>query len=367
MSDSLSLRRIVAPPSLMATHRATPGHGIGLEQIGDLLGACPSMRRLFATIRRIGPTAATVLVLGERGSGKELVARAIHDASPRRSGPFIAVSCEALPANLVESELFGHERGGFVGAVRAHRGCFERANGGTLFLDEIAQMPVELQVRMLRVLETGRYARVGGDLECSTDVRVIAASHSDLGAAVAAGRLREDLMYRLCVIPVVVPPLRERASDALLLAESFLADLNAQHRTAKAFSADARAKIAAHRWPGNVRELRNVVQRAFVLADGVIDVEPAASLVPVALSSAGDAVWAGDLEALRIPIGTRLDEAERVLILATLAAASGSKVKAAQALGISLKTLYNRLHAYREAAAGAERRPTVPLPLSEAA
>ena len=323
-----------------------------LQQVGALYGACPSMRKLFATINRIAATSATAMILGESGSGKELVARAIHDRSPRRAGPFVAVNCGALPENLIESELFGHERGSFTGATRTHRGCFERAHQGTLFLDEIVEMPVDLQVRLLRVLETGRYSRVGGDNEMSADARVIAASNRDLRSAVASGRLREDLMYRLCVIPVVVPPLRERGGDALLLAEMFLDELNREHGTTKAFTAEARAKIAEHRWPGNVRELRNIVHRSFVLSDDDIVVDLAQGLVP---DAGGDSVRgdAGVAAAtVAIPVGTSLDDAERILILATLRAVGGSKVKAAQTLGISLKTLYNRLQAYRVAEGG---------------
>jgi two-component system response regulator AtoC len=350
-AESPPLRRIaVPPPSLLATAAsARRAKSDRLQRVGALYGACPSMRKLFATISRIAATSATAMILGESGSGKELVARAIHDRSPRHAGPFVAVNCGALPENLIESELFGHERGSFTGATRTHRGCFERAHHGTLLLDEIVEMPVDLQVRLLRVLETGRYSRVGGDTEMSADVRVIAASNRDLRSAVASGRLREDLMYRLCVIPVVVPPLRERGGDALLLAEMFLDEQNRGHGTTKAFTAEARAKIAQHRWPGNVRELRNIVHRSFVLSDDDVDVDPAQGLVPDAGGDSvrGDAGVAGATVA--IPVGASLDEAERALILATLRAVGGSKVKAAQMLGISLKTLYNRLQAFRVA------------------
>ncbi len=370
-TESLSLQKRVSPPSSMFSI-TTPARGgdrsLGLRRVGALYGACPSMRRLFTAIKRIAPTSATAMILGESGSGKELVARAIHDGSPRHAEPFVAVNCGALPENLIESELFGHERGSFTGATRTHRGCFERANHGTLFLDEVVEMPVDLQVRLLRVLETGRYSRVGGDTELSADVRVIAASNRDLRAAIADGRLREDLMYRLCVIPVVVPPLRERQGDSLLLGEMFLDELNREHGTTKAFTPEARAWIAQHGWPGNVRELRNVVQRSFVLSDDAVEVDLAPTLGQgVAGDSPRDdrsAVRVGDTVA--IPVGASLGDAERALILATLRAVGGSKVRAAQMLGISLKTLYNRLQAYRGTVGGAAA-PRKRLVLVEAA
>src|SRR5437870_6349323 len=244
-----------------------------LQRVGALYGACPAMQRLFQTIARLGPSDATVMVLGESGSGKELVAQAIHQLSARSRRAFVAVNCGALPENLIESELFGHERGSFTGAARTHRGCFERADGGTLFLDEITEMPVDMQVRLLRVLEAGRFSRIGADQEIATDVRVIAASNRDLRVAVAAGKLREDLMYRLCVIPVSVPPLRERGGDALLLAEMFLDRLNEENGTAKTLSAEARQRIASYRWPGNVREVKNVIHRAYVMSDDDVEVD----------------------------------------------------------------------------------------------
>jgi two-component system response regulator AtoC len=318
-----------------------------LQRMCELYGVCDSMRALFDTIERVASVNATVVVLGESGSGKELVANAIHQLSERRGRPFVAVNCGALPETLIESELFGHERGSFTGAARTHRGCFERASGGTLFLDEITEMPIDMQVRLLRALETGRFSRIGGDQEIATDVRVIAASNRDLRNAVATGKLREDLMYRLCVIPVTVPPLRERGADTPLLAEMFLEQLNEEGGTEKTFTDEARERLAAHPWPGNVRELKNVVHRAYVLSDDevVVDldrdfaaaVENSVSRPPLEAPSSNEVV---------IRVGTSLDLAERALIMATLRAVEGSKSKAAQVLGISLKTLYNRLHAY---------------------
>jgi DNA-binding NtrC family response regulator len=317
-----------------------------LQRLCELYGACEGMRILFDTLERIADASATVIVLGESGSGKELVANAIHQLSERRQRPFIAVNCGALPETLIESELFGHERGSFTGAARTHRGCFERANGGTLFLDEITEMPVDMQVRLLRVLEAGRFSRIGGDQEIATDVRVIAASNRDLRTAVAAGKLREDLMYRLCVIPVTVPALRERGGDAMLLAEMFLDRLNEENDTAKKLSADARQRIVSYRWPGNVRELKNVIHRAYVMSDDEVEVDTGGEIPGVVVPSAPQRTEAPSGNEVTIQVGTSLELAERALIMATLRSLDGSKSKAAQVLGISLKTLYNRLHAY---------------------
>jgi DNA-binding NtrC family response regulator len=323
-----------------------------LEHFGALYGACVDMRRLFRKLERLARSTAPVIVLGESGSGKELVAMTLHQLSTRAAKPFVAINCGALAENLVESELFGHERGSFTGASRTHRGCFERADGGTLLLDEVTEMALDMQVRLLRVLETGRFCRVGGDDEISTDVRIIAATNRDLAQAVSSGKLREDLMYRLCVIPVTVPPLRRRESDALLLAQMFLDQLNAEHGESKYLSEVAKQRIDTHRWPGNVRELKNVIHRAFVLSDDEVAVdidapiegglEPATQSEPQTPTS----LYAGEAFSVKIPVGMSLDNAERALITATLDSVSGSKAKAAQVLGISLKTLYNRLHAY---------------------
>ncbi len=332
-----------------------------LEHFGALYGACPTMRKLFRKIERLARSNAPVIILGESGSGKELVATTLHQLSARKEQPFIAVNCGAIAENLIESELFGHERGSFTGASRTHRGCFERASGGTLFLDEITEMPLEMQVRLLRVLETGRFCRVGGDHEIETNVRVLAASNRDLQQAVASGRLREDLMYRLCVIPITVPPLRERDDDALLLAGMFLQQLNNEHEESKRLSESAKSRILEYGWPGNVRELKNVIHRAFVLCDDEVFVDIDATIRPersvqssIVLAAPPGASAFGEPFSVRIPVGMSLDAAEKALITATLQAVSGSKAKAAQVLGISLKTLYNRLHAYDDAAAAVQ-------------
>jgi DNA-binding NtrC family response regulator len=375
-----------ASPALAETstrHDARPGR---LQRLGALYGACTAMQRLFQTVERLGPSDVTVMILGESGSGKELVAQAIHQLSARSRKAFVAVNCGALPENLIESELFGHERGSFTGAARTHRGCFERADGGTLFLDEVTEMPVDMQVRLLRVLETGRFCRVGGDQEIAASVRVIAASNRDLGQAVAEGRLREDLMYRLCVIPLPIPPLRDREADALLLAEMFLAELNAAHGTEKTFTHHARGRIASFSWPGNVRELKNVIHRGYVLSDDEVEVDvPDSSqemmaprqasptvMVP-SMPSINSAITArasapsGGVKDVTIRVGTSLDDAERALIMATLDSVAGSKAKAAQVLGISLKTLYNRLHAYRSNGFDAVQEIRAPVPPADVA
>jgi DNA-binding NtrC family response regulator len=372
-----------APAEPPIRHDARPGR---LQRLGALYGACAAMQRLFHTIGRLGPSNATVMVLGESGSGKELVAQAIHQLSERSRKAFVAVNCGALPENLIESELFGHERGSFTGAARTHRGCFERADGGTLFLDEVTEMPVDMQVRLLRVLETGRFCRVGGDQEITASVRVIAASNRDLGKAVAEGRLREDLMYRLCVIPLLVPPLRDREGDTLLLAEMFLAELNEEHGTEKIYSQQARERLAAFSWPGNVRELKNVVHRGYVLSDDEVEVDvpdsskdasgvpqPVAMVAVPGMPSITSAIAARasapcrDVREVIIRVGTSLDDAERALIMATLDSVTGSKAKAAQVLGISLKTLYNRLHAYRGGGSDAAPEMRAPIPCVDVA
>lgn len=308
-----------------------------LGHFGQMLGAAPSMQKLYNHIGRVAPTEATVLLLGESGTGKELAAQTIHDLSLRQKHPFLPVNCGAISPQLIESEIFGHEKGSFTGADRQHKGYFERANGGTLFLDEITEMPIELQVKLLRVLETGSFMRIGSNQELETDVRVIAASNRDPEAAVAEGKLRLDLYHRLNVFPLRIPPLRERGTDIELLAQHFLDELNAAHGTSKVLSADGLACLSNYHWPGNVRELRNYMQRAFILSDHTID---AAALAPVITTQSPVGLT------LAIPVGTSLADVDRKLIYATLELCGGVKKRAADILGISLKTLYNRLEEY---------------------
>jgi DNA-binding NtrC family response regulator len=308
------------------------------------LGASPAMQEVFRLIERVGPTEASVLLTGESGSGKELAAQSIHERSPRRDGPFIAINCGAIPAGLIEAELFGYEKGSFTGAVRGHAGVFERANGGTLLLDEVTEMPLDMQTRLLRVLESRKFYRVGASLELSTDVRVIASTNRCPLQAVQSGQLREDLLYRLAVFPIDLPPLRSRGNDVDLLAEHFLAELNAQAGTQKRFSALARMTLRQHGWPGNVRELKNCIERAFILGDQILEVAP---LIQSSAAAKG-ADAASDRERLDIRVGSRIYDMERSLIEATLDYFQGNKRRAADALGCSLKTLYNKLNGYSQ-------------------
>jgi DNA-binding NtrC family response regulator len=327
---------IVALPFVAARQTASAP---AVSQFGQLIGASEAMRDLYARIAKVAPTTATVFITGESGSGKEVVANAIHERSLRASRPFLALNCGAIPGNLIEAELFGYEKGAFTGAMRTHHGCFERAEGGTLFLDEVTEMARDLQVRLLRVLETGRYTRVGGEHEMRAHVRVIAATNRDPLQAIRDGRLREDLMYRLAVFPIDVPPLRDREGDAELLAERFLQQLNEAEGTRKTLSRHAVATIRSYRWPGNVRELKNVVHRAFIMSDDVVDLE---------LAGAYPTEPEGDC--LQVPVGTPLAEIERLAIHSTLELCEGNKRRCAEMLGVSLKTLYNRLAGYQSAA-----------------
>jgi two-component system, NtrC family, response regulator AtoC len=312
-------------------------------KFGRMLGNSSAMQQLYDQINRVAPTEATVLLVGESGTGKELAAQSIHDLSLRRKQAFLPVNCGAISPNLIESEMFGHERGSFTGADRQHRGYFERGAGGTIFLDEITEMPIELQVKLLRVLESGTFMRVGTNKEIATDVRVVAATNRDPEEAVAEGKLRADLYHRLNVFPLQLPPLRERGKDVELLALSFLEQLNETHKTNKAFAPGAMETLCAHSWPGNVRELRNYVQRAYIMTDKLIET----ASVPLQISSAKPAAGTSVV----VAVGTSLADMDRQLILATLEQCKVKK-RAAEILGISLKTLYNRLEEYGAVVSG---------------
>ncbi|HEV8479706.1 MAG TPA: sigma-54 dependent transcriptional regulator [Candidatus Eisenbacteria bacterium] len=313
-----------------------------LGRFGRMVGRSPAMQKVYDLIERVAPTSASVLITGESGTGKELVAETIHLLSKRRQKPFLAVNAGALQPNLIESELFGHEKGAFTGADRVRRGHFEEVNHGTLFLDEVIEMPVELQVKLLRVLETGTVIRVGSSEGLPVDVRLIAASNRDPQRAVKESQLREDLYYRLNVFPIALPPLRDRGEDIEFLAEHFLSEVNEREATRKRWSRRALTKLASYPWPGNVRELKNTVERAAILADEEIGED----LLP----SGGAAVPAsGDGPSLHVRVGTSLAETERRLILATLREVNGDKKRAAEILGISVKTIYNRLNVYEAA------------------
>ena len=330
--DAERLRALLHAGGLRSRHDAGRG-----EAAPQLLGDSAAMQTLREHIARVAPTEASVLLLGESGTGKELVAQNIHAQSRRHRQPFLPVNCGAISPQLIESEIFGHEKGSFTGADRQHKGYFERATGGTLFLDEVIEMPVELQVKLLRVLETGTFMRIGSNQELHTDVRIVAATNRDPEPAIAEGRLRLDLFHRLNVFPLPVPPLRERGDDIGLLAQHFLAELNAAHGTAKQLSARTASTLQAWHWPGNVRELRNFVQRAYILSDQLIDAQ---ALGP------GPAQGTSATLTLAVPVGSTLADADRRLIFATLELCGGVKKRAAELLGISLKTLYNRLEEY---------------------
>jgi|HubBroStandDraft_5_1064220.scaffolds.fasta_scaffold00028_5 two-component system response regulator HydG len=335
VSFGLSERPVALPPS--ATE--------------SLLGNSAAMLEVFRLIERVGPTEASVLLTGESGSGKELAAQMIHECSARRGKPFIAINCGAIPAGLIEAELFGYEKGSFTGAVRGHAGVFERANGGTLLLDEVTEMPLDMQTRLLRVLESRKFYRVGANTEYTSDVRVIAATNRCPLSAVQAGQFREDLLYRLAVFPIDMPPLRNRGDDVELLANHFLAQLNAEAVTQKRLSAHARMTLLQHSWPGNVRELKNCIERAFILGDTVLELAPLiqnGTRGEQSSAPAGGNGIAADRDRLEIRVGSRIYDMERSLIEATLDYFKGNKRRAADALGCSLKTLYNKLNGYSQ-------------------
>jgi DNA-binding NtrC family response regulator len=324
-----------------------------LGRFGKLVGSSPPMQEVYNLIARVAPTTATVLIVGESGTGKELVAETLHELSRRKDKPLFAVNCGAVSPNLIESELFGHEKGSFTGADRRHIGYFERAAGGTLLLDEITEMTPELQVKLLRVLESGHFARVGGNDPLEADVRIVAATNRNLTEAVASGALREDLYYRLNVFTINLPPLRDRGEDIPLLAQHFLDDLNAVEESQKRWTPQALRALADRPWRGNVRELRNVVHQAFILADREIG-EDAIHTFEAPARGNGKTVAAAEDDKLMVAVGSEIAAVEKQLILATLDHFEGDKKKAAQTLGISLKTLYNRLSVYR---AGSEGGP----------
>ncbi|HZI80246.1 MAG TPA: sigma-54 dependent transcriptional regulator [Vicinamibacterales bacterium] len=309
---------------------------------GQMVGASSQMRKVYQTIEQAAPTSASVLIWGESGTGKELVAQTIHQLSPRSQLPFVPINCAAIPETLLESEIFGHEKGAFTGAFDRREGCFELADRGTLFLDEIAEMTPATQVKLLRVLQERKFRRLGGRQEQAVDVRVIAATNAVPADAVKSGKLREDLYYRLNVFAIELPPLRRRKEDLPLLIQSFLAEFNARNRKAvSALDPAAMKALEQYNWPGNVRELRNVIERAVILCSGQF-IEPK-HLPPLVAAPTADTVK----PALSITPGTTVEEAENRLILMTLEHTRDNKTRAAEILGISLKTLHNKLNKLR--------------------
>ena len=323
--------------------------------MGELVGASSCMQEIFALLQQAGPSKACVLITGESGTGKELVARTLHALSPRRQGPFVAINCAALPETLIESELFGHEKGSFTGASERRAGCFEVAQHGTLLLDEIGEMPMPTQAKLLRILEDSRVRRLGGKTEFEVDVRLIAATNKIPDEAVRGGHLREDLYYRLNVFHIHLPPLRDRKEDIPPIAESLMHDLNRKHDCrVTEISRETLDAFQRHDWPGNVRELRNVLERAVILAgEGAIEQTHLPAFLqgttelgaaPAAKTAAAPPVE--DPGVVRFRIGTTVEEAEKGLILRTLEHTRNNKTRAAEILGISLKTLHNKLKEY---------------------
>ncbi len=314
--------------------------------LGHLVGKSRAMQKLFEEIEMVANTDANVFIVGESGSGKEVVANTIHSLSRRRQKPFIAFNCGAISPTLIESEIFGHEKGAFTNAIKRREGYFEMAKGGTVFLDEITEMPIELQVKLLRVLEEGKFRRVGGNEEINIEARVIAASNRDLQKAIIDGKMREDLYYRLNVFPIEVPPLRERLEDIPLFSHFFLQKLNeTEDKKVDNIDIDFIEVLQQYEWPGNVRELRNVINRAFIMArSNTLTVE----CLPDKLLGARKR---RTKNGVTIPLGQPMEEVERIVIEETLNMTEGDRRKTAEILGISYKTLYNKTKKYKAAGA----------------
>jgi len=319
--------------------------------VGPILGTSAPMREVYRLIEQAAPTAAPVLITGETGTGKELVARTIHDLSPRRRQQFVAVNCSAIPETLLESELFGHEKGAFTGAVERRAGYFELANGGTILLDEITEMSPALQAKYLRALQDGVVRRLGGKSEVKVDVRVIAATNRDPVQAIKEGKFREDLYYRLNVLNVTLAPLRQRKGDIALLVEGFIKEFNEKYMKKISGIDDESLRILnTHEWPGNVRELRNTIERAVLQCEGE-RLAPDCLRTAAPFAVAASAPPAERSDAVVLPVGTKLDQAEKVLILRTLEAAQLNKTRAAKILGVSTKTIHSKLRRYQIARA----------------
>lgn len=311
---------------------------------GELVGQSECMRAIYLLIEQVAPSSASVLLTGDSGTGKELVARTLHQKSPRRDKPFVAINCSAIPETLMESELFGHEKGAFTGAAARRQGCFELADTGTLLLDEISEMPALLQAKLLRVIEEGAVRRLGGRKEIQVDVRILAATNRNPEEAVESGTLREDLLYRLNVFRIALPPLKDRKEDLPLLAQHLVTQLAQKHqRPAKFLSAGAIEALQFHAWPGNVRELRNVIERAVIICSG--DQIERHHFAPYPIEQR---VRLRNEDTITLPVGTPLEELERQMIMRTLQKTKNNKTRAAALLGISLKTLHNKLNLYRE-------------------
>ncbi len=318
-------------------NRALEERLANLTRFGDLIGQSDEMRAVYTMVESAAPTNASMLIIGESGTGKELVARAIHDRSSRKKGPFVAINCAAFPREILENELFGHEKGAFTGALNEKPGCFELADGGTLFLDEVAEMEPDIQVKLLRAIEQRCFRRLGGKKEIQVNIRVVSATNKNVNKAIENGELREDLYHRLAVIPLMLPPLRERRGDVRVLAEAFLQRFAEENgKEIKGFSPAAHEFLHTYRWPGNVRELKNSVERAVIFARG--------DEITLEDLRAHEVIASEDRE-VRIPVGTSLEQADRNLILKTFSFVNGDHQKAASMLGLDEKKLRKQLSA----------------------
>jgi DNA-binding NtrC family response regulator len=314
--------------------------------LGSMVGTSRAMQDIFGLIEQIAPSNVSVLITGESGTGKELVARTLHDLSPRKPRPFVAVNCAAIPETLIESELFGHEKGSFTGAVERRAGCFELATGGTLLLDELGEMPAGTQAKLLRVLEERKLRRIGGRTEQDVDVRVLAAPNRDPAEAIARGELRSDLFYRLNVFHIDLPPLREHVEDLPAMAEAMISEMNQKHgKKVSGVGQSILDRMMAYDWPGNARELRNTIERAVVLCPDGAPLD-AAHLPPAFGKAQAQSMPVFDANIVSVRVGTTVDEAERLLIMRTLESTGQNKTRAAEILGVSLKTLHNKLKEY---------------------
>jgi DNA-binding NtrC family response regulator len=332
---SLLVKRALANRELVLKHRRLEEELEHKKQFRTIIGTSAPMRRVFDTINRAAPAKASILITGESGVGKELVADAIHDLSPRKDKPLIKVHCAAIPDTLIESELFGHEKGAFTGAISRRRGRFELANEGTLFLDEIGEIDQNIQIKLLRALQEKKFERVGGEETLEVDVRIVAATNKDLKVEIEKGLFREDLYFRLNVVNIHVPPLRERKDDIPLLVASFLREFSSENGKAlEGIDEKARSCLYAYDWPGNIRELRNCMESAVVMSKGPVITE---GDLPPTLRTKNDEGW------IRIPLGSTLEEGERIIIRDTLSVQKGNKSKTAEILGIGRKTLHRRL------------------------
>jgi DNA-binding NtrC family response regulator len=360
-SEKLNRLKALIPKALdkfvvKQTNRALTSELANLTHYGELTGQSEQMRSVYQLIEAVAPSTASVIILGESGTGKELVARALHAKSDRDKGPFFALNCAALPKDILENELFGHEKGAFTGSTNEKQGAFELAHGGTIFLDEVAEMPTDIQVKLLRALESRQVRRLGGKKEINVDIRVVAATNKDLEKALADNELREDLYYRLAVVPIYLPPLRERVGDIKLLANEFLARYSRQNnKKVTGFDDAAWEWILSYNWPGNVRELKNAVERAVIMARGTTI--GAADIVPRHLRASGEVP-----AVVNVPVGSSLADAKRQLILRTFASTGGDVERSAKLLGTStgeLRTELSRLLGSNGADGGArpEKRP----------